>query len=84
MVVSYTYIAFDFHEKALIMAKSYRKLWMFGSSFALGAGIWILQYIVLLGLSTHFFLRAMVCGYSLIIPVSGSFYPFTLFHRMES
>ena len=83
MVVTYTYTAFDFHEKALTMEQSYRKLWIFGSALALGAGIWILQYIVLLGLSntSQTFYEPWFVVTSLIIPVSGSFLSF---HTLSS
>ncbi len=78
MVVSYAYTAFDFHEKALSMAHSYKKLWIFGSALALGSGIWILQYIVLLGLSTtsQTFYETWFVVISLLIPVCGSYIAF--------
>ncbi|MCA0172428.1 hypothetical protein [Bacillus sp. RAR_GA_16] len=73
MVVSYTYVAFDFHEKACTMTHTYRKLWLFGSSLAMGAGIWILQYLVLLGLSRAdaSFYAPWFVGMSLVVPVIG-------------
>ncbi|WP_273834526.1 ATP-binding protein [Guptibacillus sedimenti] len=78
MIVSYAYVAFDFHEKAHIMTLPYRKFWVFGSSLAMGAGIWILQYLVLLGLSTadaSFYAPWFVC-LSLAVPVIGSLLAF--------
>lgn len=78
MVVSYTYVAFDFHEKACTMTHTYRKLWLFGSSLAMGAGIWILQYLVLLGLSRAdaSFYAPWFVGMSLVVPVIGSLLSF--------
>jgi len=78
MVVSYAYVAFDFHEKACIMTLPYRKLWVFGSSLAMGAGIWILQYLVLLGLSTAdaSYYAPWFVGFSLAVPIIGSLLAF--------
>ena len=78
MIVSYAYVAFDFHEKACIMTLPYRKLWVFGSSLAMGAGIWILQYLVLLGLSTAdaSYYAPWFVGFSLAVPVLGSLLAF--------
>ncbi|WP_053216065.1 ATP-binding protein [Guptibacillus hwajinpoensis] len=80
MVVSYSYTAFDFHEKALNMVLSYRKIWIIGSALAFGAGIWILQYIVILGLastsSAHY--QPWFVATTLLIPVCGSFVSFLI------
>ncbi|WP_226658666.1 ATP-binding protein [Guptibacillus hwajinpoensis] len=80
MVVSYTYVAFDFHEKACTMTLTYRKLWVFGSSLAMGTGIWILQYLVLLGLSIAdaSFYAPWFVGMSLVVPVIGSLLGFIM------
>ncbi|MGE6298037.1 ATP-binding protein [Guptibacillus hwajinpoensis] len=80
MVVSYTYTAFGFHEKAMNMAHSSRKLWIFGSALGMGAGIWILQYLVLLGISTAVssLYTPWFVVISLVIPVVGSFLSFNI------
>ncbi|WP_347550941.1 ATP-binding protein [Pseudalkalibacillus hwajinpoensis] len=78
LIVSYGYTAFDFHEKAIRMEGAYRKIWLFGSSLALGSGIWILQYISLLGLSpnisAHYQPWFVIA--SLLIPVGGALLSF--------
>ncbi len=80
MVVSYTYTAFDFHEKVYNIAHSYRQLWIFGSALAMGAGIWILQYLVLLGISTAVssFYTPWFVIITLVIPVVGSLLSFNI------
>ena len=86
MVVSYSYVAFDFHEKAYIMTLPYRKLWVFGSSLAMGSGIWILQYLVLLGLSIAdaSYYAPWFVALSLAVPVIGCLLAFmTLSSKWE-
>ncbi|WP_377889782.1 ATP-binding protein [Alkalihalobacillus sp. R86527] len=86
MVVSYTYTAFDFHERTVGICSKTKKLWALGSAATLGSGIWVLYYIGLHGYSSYVaiqFDQPWFIIMSLTIPLIGSFVSFFLISKMQ-